>query len=751
MTRRWSDRDHIRIFPNSIIRDRKKNPRFKIKHKEKSENYSEKGKLLTDELEETAKFSKRKEKVIEGESVFLELTTAKPISKEHAVLQKYFTFSLQTNEKSAIVSVDEPRLQNLKSEIRQYAEKEDYKTYISQIKSISRVRIKKISSELSSWITFNGPSSDVQIDLLPNLGREYYGQMLNRIEAFLKSNDSPVIDQFYDEQIASIRATLKPETLQAVVQGIDSVWQARKTPVLISEEPQSLELKQLPKVNYISEGVEPVCILDTGVDSSHPLLNGVLIESHDFTPDGDPSDFNGHGTFIAGLAAYGNLDNLENKKSIEPTAKIVSAKVQSKTKQLNRGFLEKRITAAIENLGSKAKIFSLSLMYENYCNSVDPPSNLAYMIDKLSLDNGVLFVVSSGNLKKELQPLNRRRVYPSYFDEECCIIYHGAESCCSVTVGGVAHKHNSQSVARSGQPSPFTRRGDLGQRAKPDVVHDAGNVEIDNATRELGANNGELGVVSLGTGNNLIAYDLGTSYSTPSVANILARLQGQFPTASLNLLKALLIHSASWPDTHCSLNIGNDLKKAIYGKGKPDFDRAAFSQNYSPTYIVEDSLKCDETASIPFLVPSIMSNIWDRRIRITLVYDPPVNVGVNGYTLVDLDFKLLKQLKGNKFVEQRIRWSNDFRRPWDNVKTDVFTWQQSGWGKEWLLKIVPNIRFRNEFEGLNHVQNYAVVITIEDPSKNFNIYDTLTKERRMIRQPIKPLKPYKQEVLVTSS
>jgi hypothetical protein len=67
--------------------------------------------------------------------------------------------------------------------------------------------------------------------------------------------------------------------------------------------------------------------------------------------------------------------------------------------------------------------------------------------------------------------------------------------------------------------------------------------------------------------------------------------------------------------------------------------------------------------------------------------------------------------------------------------------------------IVPTVRFRNEFEGLRHVQNYAVVITLEDPNKIANIYDAITKERRLIRKPVESeekAKTYKQEILVAS-
>ncbi len=750
MSRRWGDRDHIRIPSGLIKRDQKPKQKFKIDHPPPADNFVEKGEMLSNQLEDTVRDAHR-DKPVAGENVFIVLTTKRPISKEHTVLAKYFTFSLQTGEKSAIVSINEPRLQDLKQDLKRYAQTEEQKTYISQIERIARVRINKLSPELKRWM--QEPASDfeeVEIDLLPNMGKEYYEETTKKIAVFLETAGSPIIDSFFDEQIASVRTKLKPSTLYSMIQGIDSIWQAKISPEELFGEPQGIAITELPKVELTNEDLYPICVLDTGVDATHPLMGkSVLKHSYNFTPDSNPSDFSGHGTFVAGIAAYYDLDDLINRKSVVPLASIISAKVQSQQRKLNRRFLEKRITAAVDLLHSKTKIFSLSIMYPSYCDYSKRPSKLAHTIDKLSNKYNVLFVISSGNLDdKELQPLNRISGYPQYFTDKTCITYHGAEACSCLTVGGVSHKRNSISIARKGQPSPFTRRGEFRHRYKPDLSHFAGNLESDPLTRRVGANKPELGVASIGINQKQIAYDLGTSYSAPMVANILARLKKVHPEASLNLLKALMIHTASWPDTHGSLNVSKEMKKILYGKGVPSFERAAYCENHSPTYIIEDSLRCDEIATIPFYVPAIMKEIWDRRIKITLVYDPPVNLGVDGYTLVDLDFKLFKQLDEGAPVEQGkgTRWANDYRLPWDNVKSDIYTWQQSGWGKEWQLQIIPEIRFRNEFKGLRHVQDYAVVISIEDPSMTHNIYEEIDRWRRA-PQPIE-VKPTKQQVLV---
>jgi len=130
-----------------------------------------------------------------------------------------------------------------------------------------------------------------------------------------------------------------------------------------------------------------------------------------------------------------------------------------------------------------------------------------------------------------------------------------------------------------------------------------------------------------------------------------------------------------------------------------------------------------------------------------LVYNPPFDLGVDGYTLVDIDFKLYKQSKRGEFKKQN-RWDSTFRRTWDNVKTDVFRWQKTGWGMEWSLLLIPKVRFKNRISEINQVQDYAVVITLEDPGKRHNIYDAILNEQRRIT---KPLEAFIQSKTITAS
>jgi len=221
------------------------------------------------------------------------------------------------------------------------------------------------------------------------------------------------------------------------------------------------------------------------------------------------------------------------------------------------------------------------------------------------------------------------------------------------------------------------------------------------------------------------------------VANILARLYREYPDASPNLLKALVIHFSNIPKNHYYLKANENLKKVLYGKGLPEFETCAFSQNYCPTYIAEDTIGYEEVSLIPIYVPLAMKKLFGaRKMKITLVYNPPVNKGVDGYTLVDLDFQLFKRLKDGRLQRQtNFKLNRHFKKPWDNVKTDLIEWEHNGWGTEWQLKITPSVRFKKLIKSKEYQQRYAVVITLEDPSKDHNIYDALLEEQAQYIKP----------------
>ncbi|MCL5877990.1 MAG: hypothetical protein M1540_09290, partial [Candidatus Bathyarchaeota archaeon] len=99
--------------------------------------------------------------------------------------------------------------------------------------------------------------------------------------------------------------------------------------------------------------------------------------------------------------------------------------------------------------------------------------------------------------------------------------------------------------------------------------------------------------------------------------------------------------------------------------------------------------------------------------------------------------------------QTNFKFSKYFKKPWDNVKTDLIEWEHNGWGTEWQLKITPTVRFKKLIKSKKFQQEYAVVITLEDPSKDHNLYDAIIEEQLQYVKPKESTKPkHKQTQII---
>ena len=117
-----------------------------------------------------------------------------------------------------------------------------------------------------------------------------------------------------------------------------------------------------------------VAVLDTGIDDSHPILQGKVAQGYDFV-DFDPlsDDAIGHGTHVAGIIA-----------SKAPDATILSVRVISDEDRLHNTHL-----AILYAIAKGASIINMS-----YAESYHWLTEMAIRYGKMK---GVVFVAASGN------------------------------------------------------------------------------------------------------------------------------------------------------------------------------------------------------------------------------------------------------------------------------------------------------------------------------------------------------------------
>ncbi len=143
---------------------------------------------------------------------------------------------------------------------------------------------------------------------------------------------------------------------------------------------------------FSGKGID-VCILDTGLDISHPDFQNRNIEGKSFIEgevwDKDPK---GHGTHCAGIAT-GNLrmDN-GNRYGVAKDANLKIAKVLNNN---GKGSTSSIIDAIDWAITKKFRIVSMSLASPVSIN--EKPSQLFEEIGKRALENNCLLIAAAGN------------------------------------------------------------------------------------------------------------------------------------------------------------------------------------------------------------------------------------------------------------------------------------------------------------------------------------------------------------------
>ena len=283
----------------------------------------------------------------------------------------------------------------------------------------------------------------------------------------------------------------------------------------------------------------------------------------------------------------------------------------------------------------------------------------ASILDTLARDLNIVVVVSAGNFSYQLQgeefPDAHLQRYPRYLLEDDARIIEPATGSIVLSVGALAHSANVppgrnvgvRPISQESEPSPFTRSGPgLGGAVKPELCEFGGNQVYDGALRRVVALN-ELSVVSTHRDylQRLFATDVGTSFAAPRVAHLAARLLETFPDASANLIRALLVSSASVPEQAANRlsPLGNDAVLRVCGFGRPDFESARFSQEDRVVLLGESELGHDRFHVYQIPVPEEFLVGRDlRTIEVTLAYDPPVRHSRFDYLGAKMSFRLIR-------------------------------------------------------------------------------------------------------------
>jgi len=365
-----------------------------------------------------------------------------------------------------------------------------------------------------------------------------------------------------------------------------------------------------------NEPTVSACVIDTGANNGHLLLQPMLKDSdcHTLDPDWGIEDTNGHGSLMCGIAAYGNaLETLlQTDSAVEVSHCLESIKLIPESGNYHEpalyGLRTKQALSRVEiQRKDISRAVCLAITSDDH-HDEGRPTSWSGSVDQLCAgaedDTQRLIVVSAGNV---VDP-NAWKDYPD--TNITLAVQDPGQAWNAVTVGAVTHKttildplyEQYSPVASEGQLSPFSTTSYLWDNKwpnKPDVVFEGGNLGIDSAgfTTECD----DLSVLS--TNHQPLTAQFAsmnmTSAATAQASYFAAKIWAAYPNAWPETIRALMIHSASWSDEIAAQFCSKDrtekenydtLLRAV-GYGEPDAKKAIESANNSLTLIVEQEIQ----------------------------------------------------------------------------------------------------------------------------------------------------------------
>lgn len=491
---------------------------------------------------------------------------------------------------------------------------------------------------------------------------------------------------FDDRIVVLVRASA--EQLAKVVDAVGDLAELRRAAECTAFFTDLPPNEQAPWIDDLRErttaprsGAPAVCLLDTGVNRGHPLIEPVLaeVDATAVNPEWGPHDDGGgpgqmgHGTAMAGLAAFGDLAGplarsdrvtlrhcLESVKILPPTGANDPRLYGVLTAQ---AVAQPEITAP-----TRARAYSLAITSTRQCDRGEP-SSWSAAIDAIAAGRSIdattfelkyldvgerpagrLMVVSAGNVGDDWQVDHLARS-----DRES--VYDPAQAWNVLTVGACTERALITSVEWA-QFQPVARPGDLSPWSstsvpfakqwpvKPDVVFEGGNLAHDGTLFETELPDLSLLSTHYKPAHRLLGHTAATSAATAQVARIAALIQADYPEYWPETVRALVVHSARWTRQMEQHLVGASGKRARevlvrrYGFGVPDLERARRSADDALTLVIQGTIHPFARGSMREMhfheLPwprAVLEGLGSAavRLRVTLSYFIEPNPGHRGW------------------------------------------------------------------------------------------------------------------------
>lgn len=524
---------------------------------------------------------------------------------------------------------------------------------------------------------------------------------------------------FYERAVILVRAN--QQTLSEMIASYDCLAEFRSASTLASfwcgesQKEQGTWVRDLLQRMVVDQNHEVlVCMLDSGINNGHPLLQPLISDDYCHTSiigAGSHDPGTGHGTQMAGIIEYGNLEEaLESSGTIRVSNRLCSIKILPNsgrnTPDMYGPVTEQSVYRAELYFPSDNKFYCMAVTAANSDDGL--PSSWSGTVDKLAFGDGKntrLMVLSAGNIRNEDINIPIWDNYPS--GSSLRPVQDPAQSWNALTIGAYTElvapgvHPEFDRVASLGELSPFSTTSvswKSNTPIKPEVVFEGGNLYRTHRADVPYTSSEELERLTTraqfhlrGYFDTISATSLATALASAKISMLLQRYPSLWPET----VRALVVHSAVWSEAmerQFPARTKTELKARLrcVGYGVPDETRLFNSLDNALTLIAQDQIQ-------PFIKRGTASPIMNEMHLYEMPWPTDILIGLG-----EVPVKIKVTL--SYFIEPspgQIGWTNKYRYQSCGLRFEVNDVNES---KEEFEQRV-NLKMRDADDEQSHTAN----------------------------------------------
>lgn len=461
------------------------------------------------------------------------------------------------------------------------------------------------------------------------------------------ADDGAVVDRFvdHDNGIMLLRVRASAELIAdfAEIDEIATIDLVPQAPETLRSAPDA-DLGDVPPWEPPAADAPLVAIVDSGVNSSHPLIDGALYLATSLLPElADGADDHGHGTAVAGLALHGPAEiYLEQGVMARPFGRLLSLRVLDEANRFPEGVLfEKAAAAAVRRAAQLgARVINLSVGDPAEPLKRRRATPVASVLDALARELDVVIVVPVGNTSPADYMTADREGAEAYvhrgLESENAALIDPAPAAIPLTVGGTGQsvalpKVGDLVLGGDQQPSAISRHGPgIGRAIKPELVGPSGTLAWSTANRYVERPRQLARVLCSHDPTAIFRQGIGTSFAAPVVTRVATAVIAENPSIKSGaLVRALVLQSAEGlPVDSAHLPPGGPAEVAanhrhLLGHGAPRLREAVGSSASRVVFVAEGVLQVDYVVLYAVPLPhSFFATGGKRRMTLGLAFNP---------------------------------------------------------------------------------------------------------------------------------